>query len=128
METNQQHELYEKARKRAKQKRRLYVHLILFVIGTLFLFTLNSILGFGAEFGNFWFFTIAGIWFVFWILHFINVFFTNKFFDKDWERRETDKLINKHQNRIGKLEKKLLKDGTLSDLVKVDLEKKSPNE
>lgn len=123
METKQHHELYEKARKRTKQKRRLYVHLILFIIGSVFLFILNTVLGFGAEFGNFWFYTFVGIWFILWILHFVNVFFTNKFFGKDWERKETDKLIQKHQKKVKKLEKKLLKNGTISKKI----EEKSEN-
>ena len=41
MEPNQQ-ELYEYARKRVKQKKRVYFHFILFFVGSVFLFVVNK--------------------------------------------------------------------------------------
>ena len=41
---NEQHELYENARKRINQKKRLYQHFVVFLIGSVFLIILNKFL------------------------------------------------------------------------------------
>ena len=38
----------------------------------------------------------------------------NRFFDKDWERIHTEKLLQKHEKKVVKLEKKLTKKGLIS--------------
>ncbi|MFT5791542.1 MAG: hypothetical protein ACI9LI_000878, partial [Saprospiraceae bacterium] len=43
----EQHELYENARKRTKQKKRLYLHFVVFVVGSVFLFIMDRVLGIG---------------------------------------------------------------------------------
>ena len=107
----EQLELIENAQKRIKQKKRLYIHFVVFLIGAVFLIIANTILGIGKDF------TIAGInWFVFAILgwlffflyHFINVFITNKFMGEDWEKQQLDKLVAQQQNRIEKLKQNFL--------------------
>ena len=35
--------------------------------------------------------------------HFVNVFITNKFMGKDWEKQQLDKLVGQQQKRINKL-------------------------
>lgn len=109
----EQLELIENAQRRIKQKKRLYIHFVLFLVGAVFLILANTVLGIGKDF------TIAGIdWFVFAILiwlflfiyHFINVFITNKFMGKDWERIQLDKLVNLQQKRIEELKANLLKE------------------
>jgi len=114
------HELYEKARKRAKQKKKLYYHLVLFLLGSILLIVANEVLGIGKANYDSWFPYAIAIWFFVWLLHFINVFVTNKFFGEDWEREQTEKLIAKHYKRVEKLEKKLLNKGAFDfpDLLK----------
>lgn len=112
------HELYEKARKRAKQKKGLYNHLILFIIGSIFLIIANEVLEVGKASFDTWFPYAITVWLFIWILHFINVFVTNKFFGEDWERIHTEKLIAKHNKRLDKLEKKLAKKGVFDTLLK----------
>ena len=111
----EQLELIENAQKRIKQKKRLYIHFVVFLIGAVFLIIANTVLGIGKDF------TIAGInWFVFAILgwlffflyHFINVFITNKFMGEDWEKQQLDKLVAQQQNRIEKLKQNFLKEET----------------
>ncbi|MCB0399409.1 MAG: dihydrofolate reductase [Winogradskyella sp.] len=106
-------ELIENAQKRIRQKKRLYIHFVVFLIGAVFLILANTVLGIGKDF------TIAGInWFVyailFWLFlfvyHFINVFITNKFMGKDWEKQQLDKLVNQQQKRIDKLKEGFLKE------------------
>ncbi len=99
-------ELIENAQKRIKQKKRLYAHFVLFLIGCVLLITANTVLGIGKDF------TIAGInWFVYAILiwlflflyHLFNVFVTHKFMGKAWEQQQLEKLVAKQQIRIDKL-------------------------
>lgn len=106
-------ELIEYAQKRIKQKKRLYIHFVVFLIGAVFLILANTVLGIGKDF------TIAGInWFVYAILawlfifiyHFINVFITNKFMGKAWEKHQLDKLVSQQQQRIDKLKESFLKE------------------
>ena len=105
-------ELIENAQKRIRQKKRLYIHFVIFLIGAVFLILANTVLGIGKDF------KIAGIdWFVYAILawlflfayHFFNVFITNKFMGKDWEKQQLDKLVNQQQQRIDNLKTAFLK-------------------
>lgn len=105
---NEQHELYENARTRVKQKKRLYFHFVLFLVGSVFLIILNKVLNVGEAFMEDWFVWAIVIWLFFWVLHFINVFFTNRFMGKEWERKQTDKLVLKQELKIAKLEKEII--------------------
>lgn len=109
----EQHEQYEYARKRVKQKKRLYFHFIVFLVGSVFLIILNKVLNVGEDFFSDWFVWAILVWLFFWILHFVNVFVTNKFMGKDWERKETDRLILKQEIKIAKLEKEIAKEAQL---------------
>ena len=113
METNEQHKIYEKARKRIKQKKRLYFHFILFLIGSVFFIVLNIFFNVGKQYGE-WFKYAIALWMFVWILHFVNVFITNKFFGKDWERIETEKLMDKYEMKVEKLETDLIKKGVIT--------------
>jgi len=102
---NEQHELYENARSHVQQKKRLYFHFVIFLIGSVFLIILNKLLNVGENFIENWFVWAIVLWLFFLILHFVNVFVTNKFMGKDWERKQTDKLVLKQELKIAKLEK-----------------------
>jgi hypothetical protein len=120
MENQEQHKVYEKARKRTQQKKRLYWHFVLFLVGSVFLIILNEVLNVGKEYGD-WFVWAILLWLFFWILHLTNVYVFKRFFGKDWERQETDKLVAKHNAKVEKLERKLINEGIISP----DLEKKN---
>ena len=127
MESKEQHETYEKARKRIKQKKRLYYHFILFLVGSVFLIVLNVIFDVGEQFGE-WFKYAVAAWLFLWILHLVNVFITNRFFGKDWERLETEKLIVKHTRKSEELEDDLIKSGAITPFDELpESEKKSLN-
>lgn len=110
---NEQHQLYENARARAKQKKRLYTHFILFLVGSVFLILLNKVLKVGESMIENWFVWAITIWFFLFVLHFINVFVTNRFMGKEWERIQTEKLILKQELRIAQLEKEMKTEATL---------------
>ena len=114
----EQIEIYEKSKKRIKQKKRLYYHFIVFLIGSLFLIVLNTFFKVGQEKYGEWFKYAVALWLLIWIFHFINVFITNKFFGKEWERVETEKLIKKYKAKTEKLEKKLIKTGIINPQAK----------
>ena len=98
----EQHELYENARNRTIQKKRLYYHFIVFIVGAIFLILLNKILKVGETVVENWFVWAITLWLFFFVLHFINVFVTHRFMGKEWERIQTEKLIQKQELRIAK--------------------------
>lgn len=104
---NEQHELYENARMRAKQKKRLYYHFIVFLVGAVFLILLNKFLKVGENVVENWFVWAIVLWFFFFVLHFINVFVTHHFMGKDWERIQTEKLVLEQEVKIAKLKKEM---------------------
>jgi 2TM domain len=100
-----QHELYEYARRRLKQKKNLYFHFVLFVILSIFMYIVNKWIGFGEP--NNWFIWVATAWLFLLILHFIKVFITDRFMNKNWEREQIDKLVAKQEIKIDELEKQI---------------------
>ena len=124
---NDQHELYENARSRVKQKKRLYFHFVLFLVGSVFLIVLNKVLKVGETLIEDWFVWAIVLWLFFWVLHFVNVFVTNRFMGKDWERKQTDKLVLKQELKIAKLEKEIVHEAKLkaeSEQYAAELKKK----
>jgi len=126
LESKDQHELYEQARKRVKQKKYLYYHFVLFLIGSVFFIVLNTVLNIGEQqFGD-WFKYVVLLWFFIWILHFVNVIIIKRFFGEDWERMETEKLIAKHHKKSENLENILIKKKIISPVDKLpDSQKKN---
>ncbi|MFD0965092.1 dihydrofolate reductase [Pseudofulvibacter geojedonensis] len=105
-----QHEQYENARKRVKQKKRLYFHFVVFVLGSIILTVLNKALHIGEDFITNWYIIVITIWTFLFLLHIVNVFITNRFFGKEWERIQTEKILAKHDKKVAKLEKTVLKE------------------
>ena len=91
----------------------LYIHFVVFLIGAVFLILANTVLGIGKDFtiaGINWFVYAILIWLFLFVYHFINVFITNKFMGKDWEKQQLDKLVSQQQKRIDKLKEGFLKE------------------
>ncbi|MFD1294754.1 2TM domain-containing protein [Lutibacter holmesii] len=97
----EQFELYENAKKRIKQKKRLYFHFILFLVGSVFLIIVNKFLKIGEPLD--WFVWAIIGWSFLFLLHFINVFITHKFMGKEWVEKQTEKLVLKQEAKIEKL-------------------------
>jgi len=105
----QQLELIQNAQRRIKQKKRLYIHFVIFLIGSGFLILANLVFGIGKDmtpFGVDWFVYAIFIWLFLLLYHTFNVFITHKFMGKDWEQKQLDKLISKQQERIDRLKEK----------------------
>jgi dihydrofolate reductase len=108
-------ELIENAQRRIKQKKRLYIHFVIFLIGSVFFIVANNFLKLGDTLtlaGQGWWFYLVLAWLLLIIYHFVSVFITNKFMGKDWEKQQLDKLVNQQQQRIDKLKKGFLKEET----------------
>ena len=101
----EQHELLEYAQKRIRQKKRLYTHFVFFLIGSVFLLLINKILKYGQEYN--WFIWAITFWAFLFVIHLFNVFITNKFMGRDWERSQREKLVSKQKQRITELEKEV---------------------
>ena len=109
-------ELIQNAQKRIKQKKRLYIHFVIFLIGSVFLILANLVLGIGEGrklFNIDWFVFAILAWLFLLLYHAFNVFVTHKFMGKQWEQRQLDKLTAQQQQRIDKLKEKFIKEETL---------------
>ena len=109
----EQLELIQNAQRRVKQKRRLYVHFVIFLIGSVFLVLANTVLGIGEDitlFGVNWFAYAILIWLFLFAYHAFSVFVTEKFMGKEWEQQQLDKLVAKQQDRIEQLKQQFLKE------------------
>lgn len=109
-------ELIENAQKRIKQKKRLYVHFVIFLIGAIFLIAANTVLGIGKDFQIFnidWFVFAILLWLFFFVYHLFNVFVTQKFMGKAWEKAQLEKLVAKQQDRIESLKAEFVKEEKL---------------
>lgn len=101
----EQHELYEYARKRLKQKKRLYFHFVVLFLASLFLFVSTKILNFGIN--SNWHIWIITIWFFLFLLHFIKVYITDRFMNKNWERDQIDRLVGLQQKKTEELQSQI---------------------
>ncbi|MCF6141706.1 2TM domain-containing protein [Flavobacterium sp. K77] len=99
------HEQYEYARRRIKQKKRLYFHFVVFVLGSLLLF-ITSLLSENPLIQNSYLYVIT-LWLFLFILHFIKVFITDRFMNKNWERDQIERLVALQQKKIKELETKV---------------------
>ena len=106
-------ELITNAQKRIKQKKRLYVHFVIFLIGSVALIVMNTVLGIGKDFtlfGKEWFVFAILIWLCFLVYHLLNVYVTHKFLGKKWEEKQLNKLVSIQKLRISELKNKVEKD------------------
>lgn len=114
----EQHEQLEYAHKRIKQKKNLYVHFVLFLIGSVFLILINKILKYGEEYN--WFIWAITFWAFLFVVHVVNVYFTQKFMGIDWEREQREKLIAKQRQRIKELQNEIETDFPMTNYKKKD--------
>lgn len=112
----EQHELLERAQKRIKQKKRLFSHVVLFLIGSLFLLLANKILKYGEAYD--WSIWVIIFWTFLLTLHTFNVFVTHKFMGKDWERQQRERLVEQQKKRIAEIQKEIETDFPLSKINK----------
>jgi dihydrofolate reductase len=126
----EQLELIKIAQKRIKQKKRLYAHFVIFLIGAVFLIIANLVLNIGKDvtfFGINWFVFAILAWLFIFIYHLFNVFVTSKLLSKNWEEKQLNSMVAKQKKRIAELQQQIEKDYPLPTEKKrtITLSKKS---
>ena len=112
----EQHELLENAQRRIKQKKRLFSHFVIFLIGSVFLILVNKILKYGEEYD--WFIWGILLWSFLFLIHAFNVFVTHKFMGQEWERKQRELLVEKQKKRISEIQKEIETEFPLSSINK----------
>src|SRR5690606_20419480 len=110
-------ELIETAQKRIKQKKRLYAHFVVFLIGAVFLIVANLVLNIGKDvtfLGIDWFVFAILAWLFLFVYHLFNVFITSKLLSKKWEEKQLNKLVEKQKTRIAQLQQQVDKEYPLA--------------
>lgn len=116
----EQLELIENAQRRIKQKKRLYYHFVIFLIGAVFIIALNTVIGVGEQnkiAGLDWFVFAILAWLFLFVIHLFNVFVTHKFMGKEWEDAQLAKLVAKQKKRISKLQEEVEKNHPVETVV-----------
>ncbi|TYA58029.1 dihydrofolate reductase [Formosa maritima] len=119
----EQLELIKTAQKRIKQKKSLYIHFVLFLIGSVAMIVASLVIGVGETlkpFGIDWFVYAIIAWLLIFLYHAFNVYFTHKFLGDTWEQEQLNKLVEKQKTRIAKLQQQVDKEHPLPT------EKKTP--
>ena len=114
----EQLELLKTAQNRIKQKKRLYAHFVVFLIGSVFLIIANTALGIGEGVKLFnidWFVYAIAFWLFLFIYHVFNVFITSKLLSKKWEEKQLNHLVSKQKARITELQAQVEKDYPLPE-------------
>lgn len=99
------HEQYEYARNRIKQKKRLYYHFVFFMLSSIFFIAASYFLDIGISIH--WCIWGIILWSFFFVLHFIKVFITDRFMNKDWERDQIERLVALQQKKIAQMQSKI---------------------
>ena len=100
-----QHDHYEYARRRIRQKKSVFFHFILLIVGSIFIFIINKVMDIGEP--ENWYVWAISAWCFLFALHFAKVFITDRFMNKNWERQQIDKLVNLQQKKVEKIQSKL---------------------
>lgn len=114
----EQKELYEYARSRTRQKKNLFRHFVIYLIGAVFLIVLNVVIGYQEDFkplGYNWFVWAVLLWTLIFLVHFFNVFIVNSFMGKEWETKQVDRLVKKQKEKIAKLQERVERDHPLPE-------------
>lgn len=105
-----QRELIENAQRRVKEKRGLFTHFVVFLVGAVGLIIISQVLIqqepikiLGIE----WWIWVLFVWLLFLIYHAFKVFITNRLLGPVWEKRQQERLVQKQMNRINQIEEKI---------------------
>ncbi|WP_223034781.1 dihydrofolate reductase [Hanstruepera marina] len=112
-------ELLKNAQRRLKQKKGVYTHFILFIIGSVCFIVANLVLGIGETvtiFNTHWFVSAIALWFILFLYHAFKVFVTDSFMGKQWQDEQLNTLIAKQKAKIAELQKQVENDYPLPSI------------
>lgn len=108
--------LIEYAQNRIRSKKRLFFHFSIMIIGFISMLTSNLIFEFKKDSILFefpWSYWLCSTWFFLFFIHLFNVYVTNKFMGKKWEKNQMKKLVNKQQIKIAEIKTELEKEARI---------------
>jgi len=114
-----QKEMIENARLRIKQKRGLFTHFVVFLIGSVGLIIASQVLikeEIPQLLGIDWWAWLIMIWFLILTYHAFNVFITKRILGPEWEKRQYERLVQKQMDRIQKLQVKVDKNQPVPEI------------
>ena len=100
--TPEQYELFKNIEKRLKQKRLLYIHFFVMVLGCIFFTVANKVLDYGVDYN--WYIWASLLWLFLWLWHAMNVFVFNRFLGKEWQEKQREHLVAVQQKKLIKIE------------------------
>ncbi|MGI9548015.1 MAG: 2TM domain-containing protein [Flavobacteriaceae bacterium] len=106
----------EYAQKRIRQKKLLYTHFVVYLIGSVFLFLTNKILKYGEDYD--WSIWLILFWGFLLVIHVYNVFVNQRFMGAEWERKQREILVTRQRERIAQIQKEIETEFPLSKINK----------
>lgn len=122
-----QKELIENAQRRIKEKRGLFTHFVVFLVGAIGLIIISQVLMKNKPstlLGIEWWIWVLFAWLLLLIYHAFKVFITNRLLGPEWEKRQYERLVGKQQERITQIEQKVAQQHPLPE-VKIAMPEKS---
>ncbi|MCC9042775.1 2TM domain-containing protein [Myroides sp. M-43] len=116
MKKDESYEMYDYARRRIQQRKMLFFHFVVFILGSILMFCFNGLVQDKNAIGytSWWPYAI-GAWALFVFLHAINVIIVDRFMGKRWEEKQLTRLVDMQEKRIRELRAKVEKDFPLVD-------------
>jgi len=114
-----QKEMIENARLRIKQKRGLFTHFVIFLLGSVALIVASQFLiktEIPQLLGIDWWIWLIMIWFLVLVYHAFSVLITKRILGPEWEKRQYERLVQKQLDRIQQLQVKVDKNHPLPDM------------
>jgi hypothetical protein len=97
-----------------KQKKRVVSSFCASIFSQFILFVSTKLFNFGLD--SNWYIYAITVWFFIFILHFIKVFITDRFMNKNWEREQIDRLVALQKNKLTELQAQITEDTSTKEL------------
>ena len=108
--------LIEYAQQRIKSKKRLFFHFFFMAFVLLSAVIANLVFDVKKEYIFFeldWSYWLCITWLIVFFTHTFNVFITNRFMGKEWEKKQMKVLVNKQQVKIAEIKAELEKEARI---------------
>ena len=108
--------LIEYAQQRIKSKKRLFFHFFFMTFVLLSAVIANLVFNVKKEYIFFeldWSYWLCITWLIVFFIHTFNVFITNRFMGKEWEKKQMKVLVNKQQVKIAEIKAELEKEARI---------------
>ena len=112
----EQIKLVEDAQKRVKQRKRLFYHFSVMLFGIATLLIINILFKIKGDIKPYdipWSYWVSIFWILILLAHAYNVYITNRFMGKDWEKEQIKKLVLKQELKNSKIKNELEKEARI---------------